>query len=372
MPQSFLWKNQNTTSNEAGKTKIELNRIVENEYKTTITSETQICFDNFGANSWSNRFETHKIKFPYVDVLWWLVFRVSEDYSKVKAYDYNNGNPLKYYTPVFNVTTPDNFVGAVFSFNASIKGEKLFSSKEFFTKSGCSKEMTANSIHSENIRGPLKLDVKIMMTFTETFKVDGNMIFNKIKAEKESKIDLKSLYDDPEFADFTFEVHEREFKVHKCILAKESEVFRKMFTTEMIEKESAKCAIEDIEADTFELLLKYIYTHEVEELDVEKLKKLFEAAHYYQVDQLLEFCKPQLKVKLKKSLSIENAVEIYSFAYKYDLAELIHDSWIFIKLEILKMCHLISPMKSPIPVEKLLLIIEKQNEIEGMLKEFIK
>ena len=68
-------------------------------------------------------------------------------------------------------------------------------------------------------------------------------------------------------ADFTFVVGEKEFAVHKAILAARSPVFARMFEHEMREQIESRLELTDVEVGVFEQLLCFIYTGEVSELD---------------------------------------------------------------------------------------------------------
>lgn len=102
---------------------------------------------------------------------------------------------------------------------------------------------------------------------------------------------FRNILNDPTFSDFTFIVQNKEFKVHKAILAASSEVMRKIFTTDLRESNEGQCKIADIEPEIFENLLRFVYTGELpENLDGISLE-LFKAAHYYGISDLVEICK---------------------------------------------------------------------------------
>jgi len=80
-----------------------------------------------------------------------------------------------------------------------------------------------------------------------------------------------------EFSDVTLKVGHREFPCHRVILANKSPVFRRMLTSGMVEDRTGVVEIEDIEAETLEKLLEFIYSDQIEDMD-DHLYRLFYAA----------------------------------------------------------------------------------------------
>jgi speckle-type POZ protein len=96
-----------------------------------------------------------------------------------------------------------------------------------------------------------------------------------------------------------------------------------MLTADMEEAHSSECIVNDIEPEIFEHLLRFIYGGELPE-DIGAVSvKLYEAAHYYQIDELKEFCKKELPAMLKT----ENAEEMFHWAHVYDEHELKTAAW---------------------------------------------
>ena len=94
---------------------------------------------------------------------------------------------------------------------------------------------------------------------------------------------------------------------HKSVLCCRSDVFDTMFSneSEMIEAQSREVKINDIQADTMETFLYFLYHDQVKdakEIDA----KLLRAAHKYNVPELMEVCTEYLK----KNLSFENATDV--------------------------------------------------------------
>ncbi len=101
--------------------------------------------------------------------------------------------------------------------------------------------------------------------------------------------------------DFTLAVGGKEFKVHKVILAAQSPVFRRMFETDMKEKQEGRSVIEDMSTDVAEELLTFMYTGKAPNVETEEL---FQLADKYEMDHL----KPLCEKALFNNLEVENAV----------------------------------------------------------------
>lgn len=150
---------------------------------------------------------------------------------------------------------------------------------------------------------------------------------NKQIADRYNLKQYQSILNDPTFSDFTFTVQDKEFKVHKAILAGSSEVMRKLFTTDLLESNQGQCKVADIEADTFQHLLTFIYTGQIP-VNMDGISiKLLEAAHYYGISDLVEICKQNLQYKI----TAENVFEIFEFATIYDLEEVKLEAWKIVK-----------------------------------------
>lgn len=137
---------------------------------------------------------------------------------------------------------------------------------------------------------------------------------------------MSNVITDETFSDFVFIVKGEEFKVHKCILAAASPVWRRTFTADYKEKESGRCIIEHTEPEVFKVLLRFIYFAELPQNLSELALALFEAAHYYEIESVQKIC----IAKLKEDLSAKNAVEIFTAAHRYGL-DLAGDAWEVIK-----------------------------------------
>lgn len=140
----------------------------------------------------------------------------------------------------------------------------------------------------------------------------------------------KRILNESEYSDFVFIVQGKEFKVHKNILAAASPVFHKLFSAELKESRTNECDVKDMEPTIFQYLLSFIYSGELPENIHEGniALKLFAAAHCYQIGELVDVCKQVEHFKL----SVENAEEMYKWAFTYELDDIKMDAWNIIKL----------------------------------------
>lgn len=136
-----------------------------------------------------------------------------------------------------------------------------------------------------------------------------NVLEQKSSLHFSQENDCSRLFENAALSNLTISVENREFKVHKEILAAKSSVFLAMFETEMKEKRENHVEIEDIEANIFQEFLRYIYTNTINNLNT-YAEKLYKAADKYDLSNLKLICIDELS----KSLNVENAIDILSFA----------------------------------------------------------
>ncbi|XP_065209112.1 speckle-type POZ protein-like [Planococcus citri] len=125
------------------------------------------------------------------------------------------------------------------------------------------------------------------------------------------------LNDDDDFSDMTISVKDKNYLVHKAILAARSSVFRAMFKSNMQESQNNHITITDIERETFEEMLYYIYTGKAQNLN-ESAFELLPVADKYDLKGLRIMCE---KVLYKK-LAPDNALKILILADMHRAKEL--------------------------------------------------
>ena len=118
---------------------------------------------------------------------------------------------------------------------------------------------------------------------------------------------LERLFEDMTLSDVTFNIGERQFKAHKCILASSSQVFLAMFEHPTKENITNQVVIEDIDPEIFQELLRFIYTGRLSSpvtLDT-MATRLFVAADKYLLDRLKSEC----EIHLLRRMSADNCIE---------------------------------------------------------------
>lgn len=130
-----------------------------------------------------------------------------------------------------------------------------------------------------------------------------------------SDINYSKLYNDPKFTDFTLKSSDgKGFKVHRNVLAYESDFFMKLFTTDQQEKPRCSATFNDIDSSAMQEVLNFIYNEEAEIEDIRKASSLIYAAEKFNLPALKLFCIEELEEKVCK----ENALEILAIAEMFN------------------------------------------------------
>lgn len=138
---------------------------------------------------------------------------------------------------------------------------------------------------------------------------------------------MKTMLADDVFTDAAIKVDEKIFKVHKTVLASQSDVFKRMFEADMIEKKEGIVEISDIEPEVMSDLLSYIYTGTATHLKT-LAKELLVAADKYNLQHLIVLCEQQLRLNLTSG----NVAEILLVVDRLPLRVTLKDACIkFIK-----------------------------------------
>lgn len=126
--------------------------------------------------------------------------------------------------------------------------------------------------------------------------------------------DYKLTLENDNFKDVKFLIGKKEIWAHKIILAARNPVFKKMFVAGMKESQSNEAVITDVNFDTFEEMIHFIYTGKVSPKFSELAMELFEASHKYQIENLKKLC----EMEISQNLSEENSAAVMEFANFYD------------------------------------------------------
>ena len=120
---------------------------------------------------------------------------------------------------------------------------------------------------------------------------------------------IKGLFTDTSFADVTIKCTNAEIKAHKVILASQSPVFKRMFESDMKEKETSVVEIPNVDHRMISDMLAYLYTGSAPNLDT-YVKKLFDLADKYELPQLFAMCENHLK----SEMNVTNVIEFLVLA----------------------------------------------------------
>jgi hypothetical protein len=117
---------------------------------------------------------------------------------------------------------------------------------------------------------------------------------------------MRDAFASNDFTDMTIVCDKREFHCHKFVLAARSEVFAAMLRHEFLEKQNSRVDVKEIDGETMELLLSYIYTGQVTDFKNVSVVELFKAADRYRLDHLKNMCEEELVKRVEAS----NAADI--------------------------------------------------------------
>lgn len=279
--------------------------------------------------------ESSKIEIPDMDAEWWLtVMPKILDGSDINNYKtvFNFGLRMRsdawktsrYEFEVLCMTPDKNFPSnitnrrRIFVFASTPIDNEISMASEYIRTSSVSSTCTKTNSYI--------MDIKVTIKYLGSPTIRSK-IYDPYAANNDILTNVRGLYHDHTFSDFSFFVKDKEFKVHKNVLAATSPVFLKMFTTNMEESRTNQCRMDHIEPHVFDKLLEYVYKGKLPEDFGDFAKEVYALADYYQLDRLKNLCKSEVYERL----SLLNAFETYKWACRYDLDDLKCDSWEIVK-----------------------------------------
>jgi len=137
------------------------------------------------------------------------------------------------------------------------------------------------------------------------------------KCHKQLSADLESAFHNKDFADVKVACGDRVFECHQFMLSSRSPVFRAMFQSDMTEAATKRVDIQDLQPDTVNDMLLYIYTGNPQNL-AHGAGDLLAAADKYQLEQLKGICEE----RLCNSLEIGNSVSYLVMGDMYQAHQL--------------------------------------------------
>ena len=130
--------------------------------------------------------------------------------------------------------------------------------------------------------------------------------------------DFGAIFLNGRFSDFTVSCQGKEYKCHKSILAQRSTYFDAMLSHDMAESQNNRVELKDLEADTAEDILTFIYTGKVKKMDEENVEDIFRAADQFLLKGLKRLC----ELFLMSRVTLDNAIEMLALGHMYSADEL--------------------------------------------------
>ena len=119
--------------------------------------------------------------------------------------------------------------------------------------------------------------------------------------------------------DVQFKINKEEIGSHALILSAVSPVFAAMFKHDTKESLTRQVVIEDVPMDIFKELLIYIYSSRLEtSLNERKAKLLFQAAHKYEISELMDEC---IDFIISCCIRVDNVLTLMSWAQLYSISQ---------------------------------------------------
>jgi len=139
--------------------------------------------------------------------------------------------------------------------------------------------------------------------------------------------DFIDMLESAKFTDVTFVIQEEEVAAHKNVLASRSSYFEKMFDSDMQESVSNRVEVTDVQPDTFQAVLSYLYGGVMEEESFESLAELIAAADKYGLDELKKICESTLRYNLQ----FDNIIDALLVADTHNCTSLLRDAKVLFK-----------------------------------------
>ncbi|KAG5679515.1 hypothetical protein PVAND_009078 [Polypedilum vanderplanki] len=192
---------------------------------------------------------------------------------------------------------------------ANVTRDFSIMNKDFVVINSQSNFMTQCNINKYIEKNILTINVRATIKEVfDNFPIGNELLNTKGKILK----DFHSLISNQQISDFKFIVEDKEFYVHKVLLAARSPVFMKMFTSDFNESHSKEGRINDISKEAFQEFLRFLYTETIEDINLYVLD-LLAIADLYEVEDLKAICMAQLLTELTE----ENAPHVFQYAHRY-------------------------------------------------------
>ena len=132
---------------------------------------------------------------------------------------------------------------------------------------------------------------------------------------------MRSMLGDEVFSDAVIKVGGKTYKVHRAVLASQSDVFRRMFEADMKEKKEGVVEVFDVDSEVMSDLLTYVYTGSAPNIKT-MAKDLLFAADKYNLTGLASCCEKELQT----TFTINNVIDILLVADNLPLRVVLRDA----------------------------------------------
>lgn len=133
----------------------------------------------------------------------------------------------------------------------------------------------------------------------QTYPSFEDKLFNQFKNQK--------------YTDLLIACGGKTLKAHQLVVGTASPVFEALLNVKKEENGETVLTVDDVPPDVFEDMLEYFYTGRIT-MDYVKAKNLLEPGTKYELTDLLDMC----LCKIDNSLSVSNAVEVFTLFDKYE------------------------------------------------------
>ena len=208
------------------------------------------------------------------------------------------------------------------------------SDKEIIKSSGVSNaEQYFNSLKETDLQellhnGALVIHFHATLTSLSNYDTStGGKSFAGVDADGKLGHTMRPMLGVSLFSDASIKVGAKMFPIHRVVLASQSNVFKRMFESNMKEKKEGVVEVFDVDSDVMSDLLSYIYCGYAPNIK-EMAKDLLFAADKYNLTSLSVLCEKELQT----TLTTDNVADVLLVANKLPLRVVLKDACInFIK-----------------------------------------
>ncbi|KAF8777720.1 Speckle-type POZ protein like [Argiope bruennichi] len=118
----------------------------------------------------------------------------------------------------------------------------------------------------------------------------SNIVAEKLHACSSALDDLTTFYNCQLFTDVELKIGKKSFPAHRFVLCARSPVFKAMLTKKKKKKRADCIQVNDMDDDTMQKFLHFMYSDKLGSLDLESAFRLYWAANEYEVEKLKLLC----------------------------------------------------------------------------------